>query len=173
MVAKEPLNKSHAGATTALWDGMRERRRRECDRGGRSSVFRRKMRPRSGMQAPSQPIIAVVASPSAARSRFASPSCNPLGAPFARSLTKQSARKASSRLGCDKIGRSLCCTPWHRRPSYDLRRAPCDHPDFISNALRGGFVQRFLTYEPHDSRVVLANTRRTRALRRSFSRTPA
>ena len=33
-------------------------------------------------------------------------------------------------------------TPWHRRPSYDLRREPCDHPDFTSNALRGGFVQR-------------------------------
>jgi hypothetical protein len=67
------------------------------------------------------------------------------GAPFARSLTKQSARKASSRLGCGKIGRSQRCTPWHRRPSYNLRRAPCDHPDFISNALRGGFVQRFLS----------------------------
>ena len=89
-----PLNKSRAGATTAMRDGMRERRRRECDREGWSSTFRRKMRPRSGMHAPSQSIIAVAASPSAARSRFAGPSSNAPGAPFARSLTKQAARKA-------------------------------------------------------------------------------
>jgi hypothetical protein len=36
--------------------------------------------------------------------------------------------------GCGKSGLSLRCTPWHRRPNYDLRRAPCDHPDFTSNA---------------------------------------
>jgi hypothetical protein len=88
MRIKEPLNKSRAGATTALRDGMRERRRREW-------LF-----------------------------------------PFARSLTKQIAREAPSHAGCGKIGRSLRYTPWHRRSSYDLRRAPCDHPDFISNALR-------------------------------------
>jgi len=40
---REPLNKSRAGATTAMRDGMRERRRRECDREGWSSTFRRKM----------------------------------------------------------------------------------------------------------------------------------
>src|SRR5690242_21104772 len=28
------------------------------------------------------------------------------------------------------------CAPWHRSPSYDLRRAPGDHPDFTGNALR-------------------------------------
>src|SRR5690348_3201896 len=55
--------------------------------------------------------------------------------PFARSLTKQAARKALFHVGCGKIGRSPRCAPWHRRPSYDLRRAPCDHPDFTSNAL--------------------------------------
>ena len=38
----------------------------------------------------------------------------------------------------------LRCTSWHRGPSYDLRRAPYDPPDFSSNALGGGFVQRFL-----------------------------
>jgi hypothetical protein len=65
--------------------------------------------------------------------------------PFARSLTKQSARKASSHAGCGKIGRSPRYTPWHRRPSYDLRRAPCDHPDFISNALRGDLFRGSLT----------------------------
>jgi hypothetical protein len=47
----------------------------------------------------------------------------------------QTARKASSHPGCGKIGRSLRCAPWHRSPSYDLRRAPYDHPDFASNAL--------------------------------------
>jgi hypothetical protein len=53
---KEPLNKSLAGATVALRDEMRERRRREW-------LF-----------------------------------------PFARSLTKQTARKAPSHAGCGKIG---------------------------------------------------------------------
>jgi hypothetical protein len=55
--------------------------------------------------------------------------------PFARSLTRQTARKASSPRGCGKIGRSSCCAPWHRSPGYDLRRVPYDHPDFTSNAL--------------------------------------
>jgi hypothetical protein len=55
--------------------------------------------------------------------------------PFARSLTRQTARKAPSPLGCGKIGRSSCCAPWHLSPGYDLRRAPYDHPDFTSNAL--------------------------------------
>ena len=27
------------------------------------------------------------------------------------------------------------CSPCHRSPRYDLRRAPYDHPDFNSNAL--------------------------------------
>ena len=63
---------------------------------GPNSTFRRKMRPRSGMHAPSQSIIAVAAFPAAARSRFAGPSCNAPGVPFARSLTKQTARKALS-----------------------------------------------------------------------------
>src|SRR5690242_16680315 len=46
------------------------------------------------------------------------------------------------------------CTPWHRRPSYDLRRAPCDHPDFIHNALRGGFIQRFLKLNHSSSNCI-------------------
>ncbi len=29
---------------------------------------------------------------------------------------------------------------------YDLRRAPCDHRDFVSNAAHGGLDQRFLRY---------------------------
>ena len=32
-----------------------------------------------------------------------------------RSLTQQTARKASAHMGCNKNGRSLCCAPWHRR----------------------------------------------------------
>jgi hypothetical protein len=35
--------------------------------------------------------------------------------PFARSLTPQTAHKANALRGCDKIGCSLCCAPWHRR----------------------------------------------------------
>ncbi len=42
-----------------------------------------------------------------------------------------------------RFGAPLRCTPWHRRPSYDLCRAPCEHPDFTDNALRGGLVQGF------------------------------
>ena len=57
------------------------------------------------------------------------------GAPFARSLTRQTACKAPSHPGCGKIGRSWRCAPWYRSPSYDQRRAPYDHPDFNSNAL--------------------------------------
>jgi hypothetical protein len=57
---REPLNQSPAGATAALRDGVRERR---------SSTFRRKMRPRSGMRTPNQSI-AAVAAPDAARPRF-------------------------------------------------------------------------------------------------------
>ena len=118
--AKEPLNKSHAGATTALRDRMRERRRSEWS------------------------------------------------TPFARSLTKRAARKALSRSGCGKIGRSLRYTPWHRRPSYDLRRAPCDHPDFTSNALRGGFVQRF----PSSSARGFTPTRSSRVVSRRCRKPP-
>jgi hypothetical protein len=61
---KEALNKSPLGATVALRDGMHERRRREWyDREGRSSLFQRKMRPRSGMQTPQQVLGAVLTSP--------------------------------------------------------------------------------------------------------------
>ena len=125
----------------ALRDEMRERRRREwCDRGERSSVFRRKMRPRSRMLTPQIRFCAVVTP-----RRCPIPLCGSLGqrfgASFARGLTKQITRKAPSHTGCSKIGRSLRCASWHRSPSYDLRRTPCDHPDFDSNALCGGFVQ--------------------------------
>jgi hypothetical protein len=33
--------------------------------------------------------------------------------------------------------------PRLRSPGYDLRRAPCIHPHFASNAIRGGLNQRF------------------------------
>ena len=68
--------------------------------------------------------------------------------PFATSLTPQAACKALSHMGCGKIGCLRCCAPWLRRPSYDLRREPCNHPDFTSNALHGGLVQRFLIIIP-------------------------
>ena len=49
--------------------------------------------------------------------------------PFAPSLTPQTAHKAPSRRVAGKIGRSLRCPPWPRRPSYDLRCAPCAAPE--------------------------------------------
>jgi hypothetical protein len=70
----------------------------------------RKMRPRSGMPAPQQNCGAVEASPPLPDPRFA-------GALGPRS------------------GEPLRCAPWHRSFGYGLRRAPYDHPDFISNAL--------------------------------------
>ena len=50
---------------------------------------------------------------------------------------------APSHAECREIGDSLRYTPWHRRLRYDPHRAPFDHSDFASNALHGGFIQRF------------------------------
>jgi hypothetical protein len=114
---KEPLNKSLVGATVALQDEMRERQQREwCDRGERSSVFRRKMRPRSGMLAPQGKL-----------DRGCGTRRCPI--PLSESLER-------------RPGVPLRCASWYRSPSYDLRRAPRDHPDFDSTALCRGFVQR-------------------------------
>src|SRR5574340_1461376 len=63
--------------------------------------------------------------------------------PFTSRAALQAARKAPSRKGCGRIGRSLWRAPRHRRPSYDLRRASCDHPAFASNAAHEGLDQRF------------------------------
>ena len=148
---------------------MRERRQRECDREGRSSVFRRKMRPRSGMHGPVTHKCGRRI-PYAGRSRFAGPSPCASGrdregssSTFRRKMRPRSGMHAPSQSiiavaaspplpdprFAGPLGRRfwapLRYTPWRRRPSYDLRRAPCDHPDFTSNALREGFVQRFLT----------------------------
>jgi hypothetical protein len=79
------------------------------DREGPSSVFQRKMRPRSGMRAP-QRITNAVAVPDAARSPLRGAPRATLWAPWR-------------------------CAPWHRSPSYVRRRTPYDHPDFNSNAL--------------------------------------
>src|SRR5690348_5816828 len=104
------------GATTALRDGMRERRRSEwCDRGGRSSFFRRKMRPRSGMWGPL--IIPW-------RSGIPSAALIPLRGPLGQ-----------------RSGAPPRCAPWNRGLSYDLRRGPCDHPDFTSNALHDDLLR--------------------------------
>src|SRR5713101_10121245 len=45
--------------------------------------------------------------------------------------------------GCGKMRRLRRCAPRLRSPSYDLRRAPRILPHFASNAIRGGFNQRF------------------------------
>ena len=77
------------------------------------------------------------------------PSADALGPPpFARSLTRQTACKATSHPGCGKIGRLWHCAPWHRSPSYDQRRAPYDHPDFNSNALREDLFSSSLSVLP-------------------------
>src|SRR6266481_9388793 len=38
--------------------------------------------------------------------------------------------------------RSRCRAPRRRSPSYDLRCTPCDHRDWVSNAVHGGHNQR-------------------------------
>ena len=86
----------------------------ERDREGRNSVFQSKMRPRSGLWAPMY-TLARFGIPAAARS----PLC---GAPRAT------------------LWGAWRCAPWHRSPGYDLRRAPYDHPDFTSNALREAYL---------------------------------
>jgi hypothetical protein len=68
------------------------------------------------------------------------------GVPFARSLTRQTACKASSHSGCDKIGHSWRCAPWHRSPGYDLRRAPYDHPDFTQQRAQQDLFSASLIY---------------------------
>ena len=89
---------------------------------------------------PGQSISAVAASPAAAQSSFAGPSGD-ASRPLRKEPDKAARPQSLVPLGCSKIGRSPRYTPWHRRPSYDLRRAPCDHPDFISNALREGLFR--------------------------------
>jgi hypothetical protein len=45
--------------------------------------------------------------------------------------------------GCGKMQRLRRCAPRLRSPGYDLRRAPCIHPHFASNAAHEGLNQRF------------------------------
>jgi hypothetical protein len=75
----------------------------------------------------------------------------------------QPARKASSHPDCGKIRRSSYWAPWHRSPSYDLRRAPYDHPDFTSNALCGDLLGGSF-------RNLLMNTPQAPCLRLSYFR---
>ena len=63
--------------------------------------------------------------------------------PFASRATQRIARKTPSRKGCVQIERSLCRTPWHCRPGYNLRRASRDHLDFPSNTAHVRLVQGF------------------------------
>ncbi len=58
--------------------------------------------------------------------------------------TRQFACQTPSHMGCNQIARSLHRPPWHRSPSYDLRRSTRDHRDLVCNAARGEVNQRFL-----------------------------
>jgi hypothetical protein len=68
-------------------------------------LFQRKMRPRSGMPAPQQYQGAVLTSRRCPILALRGPSGCALGRSFARSLTRQTTRKAPSHMGCGKIGR--------------------------------------------------------------------
>jgi hypothetical protein len=88
MIIKESLQVS-AGTTVAFagWDARKATTR--VDREGLSSLFRRKMRPRSGLFAPRQYPNAVACIPWAVRSPLRrAPGAALPGRSFARSLTK-------------------------------------------------------------------------------------
>jgi len=59
--------------------------------------------------------------------------------------------------GCGKIRRLCRCAPRCRSPSYDLRRAPCIHPHFASNASRGGLNRRSLYVRSPKARKMARN----------------
>jgi hypothetical protein len=72
--------------------GCRARRNdAECDRAGRSSAFRRKVRPRSGMLAPPCVWKAIAASPALPDPRFAGLLVRRFGAPFHSKKLQRSA----------------------------------------------------------------------------------
>jgi hypothetical protein len=151
---------------------MQERRRSEWyDRGGQSSFFRRKMRPPSGMS-PYPFRSRGRRIPSPVRSRFAGPSGNPPGRASVRSLTKQTAGKAPSLADCSKIGPSQRCVSWHRRPSYGLRRAPCDHLDFATTRPAEDLFRGFLAARAGERGAKLVNSRNFLPDSRLFHRFP-
>jgi len=128
MSLKEPLNKSPLARRRLCGMGCAKGDDANATAKGGAVASEGRCDPVAGCVARSS-ISAVVASPTRV------PRATLWGGPFARSLTRQTACKASSHPGYGKIGRSWRCAPWHRSPSYDQHRAPYDHPDFNSNAL--------------------------------------
>jgi hypothetical protein len=134
-VFKEPLNKSPlARRGFAGWDARKATTRMVRPRRAVSSEGR--CDPVAGCKPPNRFFARSRHPRRCPIPRFAGP-VGPRsgGVPFARSLTRQTARKATSHRGCGNIGRSWRCAPRHRSPGYDQRRAPYDHPDLNSSAL--------------------------------------
>ena len=78
-----------------------------------------------------------------------------MGRSCCRSRTPSFADRVAAAVppGCGKMRCLRRCAPRLRSPGYDLRRAPCIHPHFISNAIREGLNQRFLSRSSLSSRV--------------------
>ena len=158
---RKPLNKSCVAKTVAWRDGMQERRRRKG-----SLPFARSLTPQTARQVPSRE------------------GCGGIGRSLCRVPRLRSAPRTRSRAAWRGPGRrrlrsitwSGACAaapasgPWanESQPRYDLRHAPCIHPHFASNAIRGGLNQRFLTIRLQQSDFSLNLAR----LRIRFCRSP-
>src|SRR4051794_20286685 len=86
--------------------------------------------------------------PLAGRRRFRSRGCakatNRMVDPLRKELDKADWLQNPPRTVRGKTGAPGVALLGHRRPNYDLRRAPCDHPNFAPNAAHRGLVRGFL-----------------------------
>ena len=140
MPLREPLIKSHAVATAAFRDGMREARRSQWP----PPLASRATKQTARKGAPDSVSRSVVREGARAAARNTVKRGAHAAAPAPQASLTVS--RQPSHPGCGKMRRLRRCAPRHRSPSYDLRRAPRNHPHFASNAIRGGFNQRFLRF---------------------------
>ena len=140
---REPLIKSHEGATLAFRDEMREARRSEWLTPLRKPSDKAEIARKGAPDSVSRSVVREGAQ-AAARNTVKRGAHAAAPAPQA-SLTVS---RQPSRPGCGKIRRLRRCAPWLRSPGYDLRRAPRIHPHFASNAICVGLNQRFLKARP-------------------------
>jgi len=136
---REPLIKSHAVATVAFRDGMREARRSQWSPPLASRATKQTAR-KGAPDSVSRSVAREGAQSCRKKHRETGRSC-------CRSRTPSFAGRVAAAvpLGCSKMRRLRRCAPRLRSPGYDLRRAPRIHPHFASNAIRGGLNQRSLS----------------------------
>ena len=158
---RKPLIKSHTIATAAFRDGMREARRSQWPFPLASRATKQTARTSPvplGCGKMRRLRRCAPRCRSAPRTRSRAAWCGP-GRRRLRSITWSGACAAAPASG-----------PWanESQPRYDFRHAPCIHPHFASNAIRGGLNQRFLTIRLQQSDFSLNLAR----LRIRFCRSP-